>query len=60
VTDPDTVFELAAFAALSLGLVFSSTCRDKCVEAISEVTAFSAFSPPAARPRLSWSDRRPI
>lgn len=37
IIDPDISIELAGFAALSLGLVFNSTCKEECVEAISEV-----------------------
>eukprot|EP00210_Caulerpa_lentillifera_P009484 g9044.t1 len=36
VTDPDVSIELAGFAALSLGLIFSGTCKAECAESICE------------------------
>lgn len=44
VVEPDVNIELAGFAALSLGLVFSSTCKQESVEAISEVRSFRWLS----------------
>lgn len=37
VMDADTPIELAGFAALSIGLVFLGTCKQECIEAISQV-----------------------
>ena len=34
VTDESTPLDVAAFAALSLGLVFVGTCHEECVQAI--------------------------